>query len=186
LENLREALVISKFRFLRVPPGKVFEVLPGNDFHGINSLWLILFRRHDLVEQSFVKFILGWNFLNKTLNPNFTLGPYIGIRTKRFVLRGLEFSSFSQILMRGILRTPNFNILSFDTLVSAIHFTKMPRKLWIPLFLVKICMSTSSWPKRPWKSKIFSYLALMGVLKIATARVGRKSSNHVFIKSHET
>jgi hypothetical protein len=34
-----------------------------------------VFRREILVEKIVVRFILGWNFLNKTSNPYFTLGP---------------------------------------------------------------------------------------------------------------
>jgi hypothetical protein len=42
--------------------------LPENSF--------IVFNRYDLVQKSVVRFILGWNFLNKTSNLNFILRFY--------------------------------------------------------------------------------------------------------------
>jgi hypothetical protein len=36
----------------------------------------IMFSRYDLGKKSVVRFILGWNFLNKTSNLNFILGLY--------------------------------------------------------------------------------------------------------------
>jgi hypothetical protein len=59
--------------FLRFPPCNF-----SRDFVKERFSWpkngFIVFRSNDLVEKSVVRFILGWNFLNKTSNPNFALG----------------------------------------------------------------------------------------------------------------
>jgi hypothetical protein len=40
------------------------------------------FNRGDTQKKNAIRFILGWNFLNKTLNLNFALGSYMGNRAK--------------------------------------------------------------------------------------------------------
>jgi hypothetical protein len=47
---------------------------PGNGF--------IVFRRYNFFEKSDVRFILEWNFLNKTSNLNFTFGSCMGNSAK--------------------------------------------------------------------------------------------------------
>jgi hypothetical protein len=66
--NLMQSILrILKFRFLRVATN-VFDVFLSRPYKFSSPQnAIIVFRRLVLVEKSVVTFILGWNFLNKTL-----------------------------------------------------------------------------------------------------------------------
>jgi hypothetical protein len=107
-------LRILMFKFLRYPPCKGFW-----DFVKERFSWskngFIVFKRYDLVEKSVARYILGWNFLNKTSNLNFAFRVIcMGNRAKSdksddtFVLRlGVQKQNYLlRILKLRFLRVP--------------------------------------------------------------------------------
>jgi hypothetical protein len=59
-----------------VPPCKGFWDFDKEWFSWPENAFIV-FKRHDLVQKSVVRFILGWNFLNKTSNLSLALGSYM-------------------------------------------------------------------------------------------------------------